>query len=167
MSDIPIHSISAVDAATDAALLALNNAHIRETSHLSPEAWRELIGQSFAATCVDGDGALLIVLDHDADYDNANFDWFRARYQRFAYVDRIIVAERLRGQGAAEALYRHLFEQAAAAGLERVVCEINLDPPNPASDAFHARLEFDIVGEARLEDRGKTVRYFVRELAPH
>ena len=101
MSDIPIHSISAVDAATDAALLALNNAHIRETSHLSPEAWRELIGQSFAATCVDGDGALLIVLDHDADYDNANFDWFRARYQRFAYVDRIIVAERLRGQGAA------------------------------------------------------------------
>ena len=56
-----------------------------------------------------------------------------------------------------------------AAGHERVVCEVNADPPNPVSDAFHAALGFAEVGSARLSgtplsSMGKTVRYFSRPL---
>jgi hypothetical protein len=45
-----------------------------------------------------------------------------------------------------------------------VVCEVNADPPNPASDAFHAALGFAAVGSAANHGGGKTVRYFCREL---
>ncbi len=60
-------------------------------------------------------------------------------------------------------LYETLFERARAAGQEQVVCEVNADPPNPASDAFHAALGFVEVGSAPLAS-GKTVRYFQRML---
>ena len=38
-------------------------------------------------------------------------------------------------------------------------CEVNIDPPNPVSDAFHAFFGFVEVGWAFLPDRGKSVRY--------
>ena len=44
-----------------------------------------------------------------------------------------------------------------------MVCEVNAEPPNPASDAFHAALGFTEVGQATL-NRGKVVRYFARLL---
>ncbi len=114
-----------------------------------------------AARAGDAD-ALLLAFDRDAAYDNPNFNWFKARYPRFVYVDRIVVAASARGRGLARALYLDLF--ARSAGHERVVCEINAEPPNPASDAFHAALGFAAVGSARLPGTGKTVRYFSRPL---
>jgi uncharacterized protein len=41
---------------------------------------------------------------------------------------------------------------------------VNSDPPNPASDAFHAALGFEVVGEAAIHDGAKTVRYLARRL---
>jgi predicted GNAT superfamily acetyltransferase len=43
------------------------------------------------------------------------------------------------------------------------VCEVNAEPPNPASDAFHAAMGFAEVGSATLGG-GKQVRYFERLL---
>jgi predicted GNAT superfamily acetyltransferase len=40
------------------------------------------------------------------------------------------------------------------------MCEVNATPPNPASDAFHARLGFEEIGAAHLKK--KTVWYFSR-----
>lgn len=138
---------------------------------MSPEAFVRLLGEAFLARAVGPEGApeaLLIALDAAADYDSPNFLWFRARGPDaagdFAYVDRVIVSERARGGGLARRLYAELFASAKEAGLKRVVCEVNSDPPNPASDAFHAALGFREVGSARLEDRGKTVRYLERLL---
>jgi hypothetical protein len=45
-----------------------------------------------------------------------------------------------------------------------VVCEVNSDPPNPASDAFHAAMEFSEVGRAAIHHGSKTVRYLARVL---
>ena len=56
-------------------------------------------------------------------------------------------------------LYDDLFEHAVAAGHDRVVCEVNMQPPNPASDAFHAALGFVEVGTASVYDGSRTVRY--------
>ncbi len=144
-------------------LLSLNNAFASELSFLTPEKAAYLVAQAFMAARVGEADALLLAFDQDAAYDNPNFRWFKDRFPRFVYVDRVVVAPAARGRGLARALYRALFDRAGA--YDRVVCEINLDPPNPASDAFHAALGFEPVGTAVLPGVHKTVRYFSRALA--
>jgi predicted GNAT superfamily acetyltransferase len=56
-------------------------------------------------------------------------------------------------------------QAARAAGYAHVCCEVNIDPPNPGSDAFHANMGFEEIGRAFLPERGKTVRYLMRTLA--
>lgn len=141
----------------------LNKAHEVELSPLSRDGLEGLVATATYARAIDG-GAFLIAFDQDAPYDSPNFIWHRDRFERFLYVDRIAVAATHRRRGLAAKLYDDIFAFAAARGDERVVCEVNSDPPNPASDAFHAALGFKVVGEAYLGDRGKTVRYLAKEL---
>jgi uncharacterized protein len=143
--------------------LPLNQAHIAETSALTAERMAALVACAFQATAVDTH-AFLLTFDQSAPYDSPNFLWFRERYPRFVYVDRIIVSQDSRGRGLARLLYESLFNQALVAGHENIVCEVNSDPPNPASDVFHARLGFAEVGSADLPERGKTVRYLLKQL---
>jgi predicted GNAT superfamily acetyltransferase len=145
-------------------LLALNNAHAQALSWLEPERFAHLVGQAFSARRIGRNDALLLAFDQDADYDSVNFLWFRSRYERFIYVDRVVVAPAARGRGYGRQLYIDLFEQASQAGHQRVVCEVNADPPNPVSDAFHAALGFAVVGSAAIHGGGKTVRYFSRNI---
>jgi predicted GNAT superfamily acetyltransferase len=149
------------DAALGKALLALNNAHAQELSWLESERLEYLISEAFLARRIGHLDAFLLAFDQDARYDSPNFIWFRARYPRFVYVDRIVVAPSARGRGCARQLYSDLFEHAARAGHDRVVCEVNTIPPNAASDAFHAALGFVEVGTASLYDGSRTVRYLM------
>jgi len=146
------------------ALLALNNAHAVELSWLEPARLSHLAAQAFLAERIGQADALLLAFDQDADYDSPNFLWFRERFPRFVYVDRVVVAAPARGRGHARRLYQTLFERARAAGHERVVCEVNSNPPNPASDAFHADLGFTAVGAADIHGGEKTVTYLARAL---
>jgi len=147
-----------------AALLKLNNDHAVELSLADPARLAWLVGSAFYAKRVGDAEAMLIAFDHMADYQSPNFLWFRDRYARFVYVDRIVTAAAARGRGLARSLYLDLFEHARAAGHERIVCEVNSDPPNPASEAFHRSLGFRAVGEAMLEN-GKKVSYLELTLA--
>ena len=151
------------DSPLSVALLALNNAHAEELFWLEPGRLQHLVAQAFLVQRIGNIDALL-AFDQDADYDSPNFLWFRARYPRFVYVDRIVVAESARGRGCARRLYQNLFEHAENAGYDRVVCEVNSRPPNPASDAFHAALGFIEVGTASIHEGSKTVRYLSRPL---
>ncbi len=151
--------------APSAALLDLNNAHAVELSVLTEAAFARLAGLAFHARQAGEADAFLIALDQDADYDNPNFRWMRSRFERFVYVDRVVVAARARGRGLARILYEDLFAAARSAGQTRITCEVNSDPPNPASDAFHARLGFAEVGAATLPGGAKTVRYLSRTIA--
>jgi predicted GNAT superfamily acetyltransferase len=146
-----------------ARLLQLNNAHAQETSELASSAFARMIVGSYLALTLQPPFSLMLCFDQDAAYDSPNFLWFKTRYPRFVYVDRVIVDERLRGRGAARALYELLFAQARADRHRFVVCEVNDDPPNPASHAFHQRMGFEPVGQAKLPN-GKTVTYMAREL---
>jgi predicted GNAT superfamily acetyltransferase len=140
------------------ALLALNNDHAQELSWVDAARLTQLIGEAFFARRAGFSDALLIAFDQGADYDSPNFLWFRDRYDRFVYVDRVVTAAAARGRGLARALYLALIAAARAAGHERIVCEVNRDPPNPASDAFHRSMGFVGVGSAELGN-GKVVGY--------
>jgi uncharacterized protein len=146
------------------AILALNAAHEVETGPLDRATLTEMLSEAFhSATEAAGSDGFLIAFDQDAGYDSVNFLWFQTRYNRFVYVDRIIVAAHARGRGLARTFYDGLFGKARAAGHSRVVCEVNLDPPNPGSLAFHDALGFTEVGQATLPN-GKTVSYQERVL---
>jgi len=124
------------------AILALNNAHAVELSWLDVDRLKSMVREAFYARIIGGADAFLLAFDQNARYDSPNYMWFRQRYTRFVYVDRIVVAPSLRGRGYARLLYADLFEQARRAAHQLVVCEVNSDPPNPASDAFHTAFEF-------------------------
>jgi predicted GNAT superfamily acetyltransferase len=146
-------------------LLLLNNAHAKELSYLSPERMEDLLGTAFMACRVGEADAFLLAFDQDAAYDSPNFLWFRDRFERFVYVDRVVIDPAARGRGLARSLYEALFRRSEEAGHNRVVCEVNSDPPNPASDAFHAKMRFEEVGSALLPGGAKAVRYFSRALS--
>jgi uncharacterized protein len=146
-------------------MLALNNDHAAQLSWLEPERLQYLVRHAFLARRIGDLDAFLLALDQDAPYDSPNFQWFRARYPRFVYVDRIVVAPSAQGRGYARRLYRDLFERAVRAGHSQVFCEVNQTPPNPESDAFHAALGFVEVGTANVYDGSRTVRYLSRVLS--
>lgn len=156
--------MQAADEASLDALLLLNNAHAADLSLLSKARLRELIEASFVAWQLPIARALLLAMDPHSSYDGAHYLWFRARYERFVYVDRIVVKDEERGKGVARSMYRALFASAHAAGHRRVACEVNSAPPNPASDAFHAALGFVSVGTGAVAGSARRVTYFVREL---
>lgn len=158
--------IRELEPADAARMLSLNNAHASETSLLDESGMSALLRHAFYRRGADGGAAaFLIAFDRNAPYDNPNFNWFRQRYEQFIYIDRVIVAGEARGAGLARRLYEDLFAKARQTGHTRVVCEVNIDPPNPVSDAFHATMQFTAVGQAAIHDGAKTVRYLERVLA--
>ena len=150
--------------ATRDALLLVNNRSAKETSLLTSARFDQLIGRAGVALYVPPDAALLLAFDQSADYDGENYLWFRSRFDEFLYIDRVIVAEDYRRYGIGRMLYAEVFRRAAAIGHTRVVCEVNLIPPNPVSDQFHAALGFKEIGRATIDSDLKTVRYLAAQL---
>jgi hypothetical protein len=145
-------------------VLALNNEHAEELSWLTIEKLKSMLAEAFYARKAGSLDAFMIAFDQNADYDSPNFLWFKEKFPRFIYVDRIAVAAAARGRGLARKLYEDLFSAAHLVGHTIVCCEVNAEPPNPASDAFHEAMEFSVIGAATLDDGAKTVRYFARQL---
>jgi uncharacterized protein len=144
---------------------ALNQINRIALSDESEASLGGLIDRARFAFVAPPDEGFLLAFDQAPAKTSPNWDWLAARLTRFVYVDRIAVASHARGQGLARALYEALFAEAALAGARQIACEVNSDPPNPGSDAFHAALGFLPIGSQKLATNGKTVRYLVRQLA--
>ena len=144
------------------ALHQLNEANAPEVGSLKAEDFSHLIDRAHRVwtiddpeTCAIDPAGLLVVMKRDSDYDSPNFLWFRRGFKRFAYIDRIAVDSRARRRGIGESLYLTLEAWARSRGLERLVCEVNLQPRNETSIAFHHSLGFREVGQ--YIGRGKGV----------
>jgi uncharacterized protein len=146
-------------------LLALNNAHAEELSYKSAEAFHGLLIAAPIVLAEESGLALLVAFRDDSTFDNPNFHWLKLRYQSFIYIDRVVVSEEARGRGLARWLYEALEARAIEESRGRLVCEINLDPPNLPSEKFHETLGFRPVGSQQLAVAKKTVRYWSKELA--
>jgi predicted GNAT superfamily acetyltransferase len=99
-------------------------------------------------------------------YASENYRFFDARSTDFLYVDRIVVDAERRGAGLGRVLYTAVFELGRSEGLREVTCEVNLDPPNPESLAFHARMGFTRVGEQETKNGSVTVALLAAPLEP-
>ena len=127
------------------------------TSESEMAALLDSAGFTFAAR----DGEILIGfvigMRAGADYASENYRFFDSRSSDFLYVDRIVIDEAQRGSGRGRALYAAVFELARVEALREVTCEVNLDPPNPGSLAFHDRLGFTRIGEQETKGGSVTV----------
>lgn len=154
-----MHLRPAVDA-DFAAILALNAESVRFLSPLDDARLAMLARQASLFLVVeDADAvvAFLLALREGADYDSPNYRWFAQRYARFLYVDRVVVSTRLKSRGAGTLLYQALFNCAARESAWPVTAEFDIDPPNPASERFHARFGFREVGRQQVAGGRKQV----------
>lgn len=151
-------------------IVELNAAVVRETSAMDLARLRQLHALAFHRRVAIVDGGIvgfLLAMRDGAAYDNDNFDWFSARYPQFVYVDRIVVDAATAGKGIGRRLYDDLFDRACRLDLGVVACEYNLEPPNPASKAFHDRFGFAEVGRQRVAGGDKLVSLQIRDITEH
>ena len=138
MSDRELQSIAPADISSGEALaktlLALNNAHAQELSWLEPERLEHLVKEAFLARRIGNLDAFLMAFDQVLD-TTARISCGSAPAIR-ALCMWTGPWSHHSGRGCARKLYHDLFEHAVRAGHERVVCEVNMRHPNPASDAF-------------------------------
>jgi predicted GNAT superfamily acetyltransferase len=151
---------------SDISVLArLNEAEVPHVSELSYAGWKSLFSQAFklrVAEAPSGEIAgFLLALVETADYGSMNFQWFKKRYPKFSYVDRIVVAKGFQRRGLGRMLYEDLERMS---GAKLIACEVNIKPPNPDSIAFHTRIGFQEVGTQDTEGGKKTVLMMLKEL---
>jgi len=144
----------------------LNNEAVPAVNPHDAESLAELIAMADRAWVVDDGGvlaAMLVTFGPGAAYESRNYIWLNERYDDFRYVDRIIVAPSHKRMGLGAKLYATLEEQAQQVGAARLLCEVNVEPPNPQSIAFH-----ESGGWLGIEDRwiddDYAVRYFQKIL---
>ena len=151
-----------------AAILALNDESVHFTSAMSAERLDALHRAAAYHKVVEIDGevvAFLLAFREGAPYDSPNYLWFAERYPQFLYIDRIVVAPAHRGARLGVALYDDIIAFAVASGVPWLTCEFDVEPPNPASERFHARMGFGEVGTQWLGDRTKRVSLQARAIA--
>lgn len=142
------------------AVLALNEGSVQFLSPLTRSRLAEIHREAAMHVVVEHDGnvaAFLVALREHAAYDSINYQWFEQRYERYLYVDRIVVGQALQGQGTGSLLYKLVFQAARQAAVPFVTCEFDIDPPNPISEKFHRRFGFQEVGRQAVAGGMKMV----------
>ena len=129
------------------AVLELNERHVELLSPLDEARLAALLAVAENASVIDADGAFagfVITFAAGSAYDGENFDWFSERYDDFCYLDRVVIHEDFRRRGLASAVYDEL---ESSCGRSLFALEVNLDPPNDASLAFHRARGYTEVGQ--------------------
>jgi uncharacterized protein len=129
------------------ALLALNLASVTELSELDAGRLELIMSLSHRSLALESAGApvaFALAIAPGMPYDSSNYRWFAARFERFLYLDRIVVAAPLRRRGLGAQLYDAM--EGAAAPFRRMVCDVNVIPPNEPSLAFHAARGYHEIG---------------------
>ena len=148
---------------------ALNEANVPAVGTETAEHFARLLELSAIALVapVDGERAgFSISMLAGADYQSANYRWFIARHETLVYLDRVAVDQRFKRFGVGRALYAET-ERLGLALTDVGVpfcLEVNLEPRNDDSLAFHDHLGFVEVGQQRTPN-GKLVSMMERPLA--
>ena len=132
-------------------VLACNRDNVEVLSPMDQdklEYFRENSEMFRVVTIDDEPAAFLIVLREGLDdYTSENYIWFNGKYQRFLYVDRIVIDEKFRRYGIGKALYEEVFAHARSTDVPVVTAEIDIRPYNEPSLRFHERMGFREVGQ--------------------
>jgi predicted GNAT superfamily acetyltransferase len=135
--------------ADHAAVLAWNETHVELLAPLDEPRLIELAAEADTAAVIAYEGrdvGFVLTFAAGAGIEGPNFRWFSERHEAFLYLDRIVVDSSARRTGVASRVYAELESRAAELG--PVLClEVNIEPPNEPSLAFHQARGFVEVGQ--------------------
>ena len=146
-------------------ILRVNEENVEVLSPMDGDRLNRLAGAAELCLVAEVDGApaaFLIALREGVDfYDSENYRWFSRNYEKFLYIDRVVIDEPFRGMGVGRAMYRAVFRQAKDTGVPFVTAEIDTIPYNQVSLDFHKVMGFREVGEQII--RGGAVKVSLQE----
>ena len=136
------------------AVLALNERNVDLLAPLDEPRLVQLVEWAETAAALDVDGAFagfVLTFGSGSPYDGENFAWFSERYPDFTYLDRVVIHEDFRRRGLGTLVYDEL---EGACGRALFTLEVNIDPPNEPSLAFHRARGFTEVGRRTFPHPG-------------
>lgn len=143
-----------IEARDVAVVLSLNEANVELLAPMDEARLTRLRGWAERADviCCDGQVAgFVLTFAPGTPYDSANYRWFGERFaDGFHYLDRIVLDTRFRRRGLGNAVYDAIERDARAAGW--LTLEVNVDPPNEPSLAFHRGRGYVEVGRLGKPD---------------
>ena len=146
-------------------ILRVNEENVEVLSPMDEDRAREFSKWSelFLIAEVNGKPAafLLVLREGLADYESENYLWFSKNYEKFLYIDRIVIDAPYRRYGVGKALYQEVFRHANATEVPFVTAEIDTEPYNEVSLGFHQAMGFREVGVQRV--RNNTIRVSLQE----
>lgn len=144
-------------------VLALNEQEVHLLAPMDADRLAALHDWShrFDVIEVDGGfGGFVIVIEAGTAYDGDHYAFFSQAYEEFLYLDRVVLASHVRRRGIGRVVYDEL--EGVARRFGRMTLEVNVDPPNPPSLAFHAGRGYVEVGRGGPDDH--VVSLMVKEL---
>lgn len=152
----------------EAEVLHLNGAAAPHVARLDAAELQRLRPLSSSHLVVEERGMLLgyaLVFAMSDHYDGEEFQVFKAELSEpFTYIDQVVTAESVRGVGVGRKLYDAIAREARARSQNRLCCEVNIEPPNPRSLAFHRALGFRVTREMTTQD-GRRVNLLEKRLS--
>ena len=150
------------------AILALNEESVHFLSPMDQARLLALDAEAAWHHVVEREGEVsgfVLAFREGANYDSINYRWFTERYAPFLYIDRVVVSGAAQGMGLGNLLYGGVFAYAKQHQLPWVTCEYDIDPPNPASERFHAGFGFAEVGRQAVANGKKWVSLQAAKIA--
>ena len=150
-------------------VLALNNAAGPAILPLDANRLHRFFRTAEYFRVAERDGSLagfLVGFGPDQGHDSGNHAWFRERYPRFFYIDRIVVASRRRGGGVGRAFYADV-QSHAELRYPQLACEVFLEPDNDTALLFHGSFGFREVGQRVMPETGMRAAMLMRELCSY
>ena len=131
-------------------LYTLNQQNVPELGALECTAsLKSLIKKSFKILILKDLNKIIgfcLLFKEDSSYDSPNYLYFKNKFDKFLYIDRVVVASDFTGKGGGKLMYDQVFKIAAHENLT-VCCEVNEKPINKVSLSFHKKLGFSKTNE--------------------
>jgi len=106
----------------------------------------------------------LLSFPYTSRYDDAEIREFRRLIaEPFLYICQVVIASEHRRHGIGRAFYDAVADHAQRAGIQALCCDVNTDPPNPTSLAFHHTLGFKQITERRASN-GFVIALLVKKM---
>ena len=161
-------SIRPLAVADRVALLRLNADNYPAVHTLDQTTLAHLLGfGGHHLVAVDPAGAVLgylLSFPSVSDYDDTEISELRRLVpESFQYICQVVIAREHRGRCIGRAFYEAVADTARRQGVRLLCCDVNTDPPNPGSLAFHRRLGFAEIGSG-IASNGMAIAYLLRRL---